>query len=132
MSAIMRHNPNELFCAMRERDLSVSQIHALFALVEDDGLAVHTLGEALGLSLGAAGRAVEALVQDGLVERREDAHDRRVKRVYLSAQGRAFTEELFASRAERLASIASRLDGPERAALAAALTPVLATLGEPS
>ena len=43
-------------------------------------VSVKELAEELGLSLPGASRAVDALLQRGLVERREDEHDRRMKR----------------------------------------------------
>ena len=41
------------------------------------------------MSLPNASRTVDGLLQRGLVERREDEHDRRVKRVGAQREGRA-------------------------------------------
>ena len=46
----------------------------------------------LPLSQGATSRVVEGLHRGGLVERQEDPSDRRVKRVTITASGRATVE----------------------------------------
>src|SRR5262245_17667747 len=76
------------FQAAAALDLSFSQVCTLFTLeTSDHPLAVHELAGRLGLSVAATGRAVDALVREGLVSRREDQHDRRIKRISLTGAG---------------------------------------------
>ncbi|HEY2637073.1 MAG TPA: MarR family transcriptional regulator, partial [Solirubrobacteraceae bacterium] len=80
--------------------------------------------------VGATSRAVDALYRDGLVSRREDEADRRVKRIALTSAGDAVLDRLGAARRDALTRFASRLTGDERDGLARALAPVLTRLGE--
>jgi DNA-binding MarR family transcriptional regulator len=108
-------------------DLSFSQLCSLFILDSSDhALAVHELAERLGLSVAAAGRAVDALVRAGMVRRREDEHDRRVKRVTLAEPGNRLIARLTAAQTEGLRTFAGLLTDEERANLHAALAPILA------
>ncbi|MFT3660124.1 MAG: MarR family winged helix-turn-helix transcriptional regulator [Gordonia sp. (in: high G+C Gram-positive bacteria)] len=69
-------------------DLTFSQVRVLFVLMQnDDGLPTHEVAEQVNLSLAATGRAADRLVAVGLVDRREDPRDRRVKRLSLSESG---------------------------------------------
>jgi DNA-binding MarR family transcriptional regulator len=108
-------------------DLSFSQLCALFIIDDSDhDLAVHELAERLGLSVAAAGRAVDALVREGLVGRREDEHDRRIKRVSLSERGEALLAKLTEVHQEALRAFAELLTDTERDNLFQALAPILA------
>ncbi|WP_287015448.1 MarR family transcriptional regulator [Gordonia sp. (in: high G+C Gram-positive bacteria)] len=72
-------------------DLTFSQMRVMFALgAHGDGaesMSLNEIADHINLSLAAAGRTVDKLVGAGLVHRREDATDRRVKRVSLTAEG---------------------------------------------
>jgi DNA-binding MarR family transcriptional regulator len=108
-------------------DMPFSQLCALFILDSSDHApSVHELADRLGLSVAAAGRAVDALVRAGLVERREDEHDRRVKRITLAEPGNRLIARLTAAQTEGLRVFAGLLTDQERANLHAALTPILA------
>jgi DNA-binding MarR family transcriptional regulator len=78
----------------------------------------------MGLSVPAAGRAVDGLVRDGLVSRTEDTADRRIKRLALTDRGRAALERLTEARLLGLRRFAETLGERERAALAGALAEV--------
>ena len=74
-----------------------------------------------GLSLASTSRAIDGLVKRGLVLRVEDAHDRRARRVSLTAEGRDMADRVLAARLEGLGRFAATLSGPERRKLEAAL-----------
>ena len=108
-------------------DLSFSQLCILFILDQSDQApAVHDLAERLGLSDAATGRAVDALVREGLVSRREDEHDRRVKRVRLSDPGDKLLLRLTEAHKEGMRAFATQLTDQERDNLFAALAPIVA------
>ena len=74
---------------LEELDLSITQIKTLDAVNGcASELSVKELSERLGMSLPSASRTVEALLQRGWLERREDEHDRRVKRIRATDAGR--------------------------------------------
>jgi DNA-binding MarR family transcriptional regulator len=108
-------------------DMSFSQLCSLFIMdISDHPLAVHELAERLGLSMAATGRAIDTLVREGMVERREDEHDRRVKRVTLAEKGNELICRLTAVQTEGLRSFAGLLTDDERAALYRVLSQILA------
>jgi DNA-binding MarR family transcriptional regulator len=88
--ALMRGGSRQVFALMEELDLSFTCFKALHALLEDDSeeLSVKQVAERLGVSLPGASRTVENLLQHGMLERREDAEDRRIRRVRVTDHGR--------------------------------------------
>jgi DNA-binding MarR family transcriptional regulator len=108
-------------------DLSFSQLRAVLVLADcQEELAVHELAARLGSSIATAGRAVQALTRAGLVTRREDEQDRRVKRVTLAEQGRALVAGFVHARREAVRECVESLSDREREKLAEALAPILA------
>ena len=84
----------EAMDALVETDLSFSQVRAIFGLtVHDAPIPINELAHELRMSMAATGRVVDQLVNDGLIERREDPHDRRVRLISLSPAGRSLTEK---------------------------------------
>lgn len=114
------------FNRVAELDLSFTQIKVLCVL--DADAEEHSVGElaaALDTSLAAMSRAVDGLFERGMVEREEDAADRRVKRVRLTAAGRRVPETLNEGRISALTELVDGLSDEEAGALAGALTPVV-------
>jgi|1186.fasta_scaffold140264_2 DNA-binding MarR family transcriptional regulator len=108
-------------------DLSFSQLRAMFVLFDRrDELAVHELAARLGSSMATAGRAVQALARAGLVTRREDEQDRRVKRVSLTEHGRAQVDGFVQAHREAVRECVGSLSDREREHLSEALAPILA------
>jgi DNA-binding MarR family transcriptional regulator len=110
-----------------EFDLSFSQMKALQLLFNvEQAESVKELGDHLGLSLAAMSRAADGLVQRGLVDRHEDARDRRIKRLSLTAPGRDLVQKMRESRMAGLTEFVSFLSPKEHALLAKALEPIMA------
>jgi len=115
------------FEALGALDLTFTQIKLLHHMeAEAAELTVKDLAERIRLSLPAASRTVEDLVQRGFAERREDLDDRRMKRVRMTDAGRAVSRQLNAARLSGLRQFAATLDPAEREAVAAALEKLLA------
>ena len=103
-------------------ELSLSQVKALHLLAEDEGdRTLKDLGDQLGLSLPAVSRAVDGLVKRDLVDRAEDADDRRFKRVRATDRGREVTRTLMEVRLAELTDFVAELDERQRKALDKAL-----------
>jgi DNA-binding MarR family transcriptional regulator len=68
------------------------------------------LARQLGVGLGTVTGIVDRVVAQGLATRREDPHDRRVRRVELTAEGHAVAEEILDSGTAEWRAILSRLD----------------------
>lgn len=113
-------------------DLSFSQLRALFVLVDcQEELAVHELAAQLGSSMATAGRAVQALTRAGMVTRREDEQDRRVKRVKLTEHGHALVAGFVHAHREAVRECVESLSDREREQLSSALAPILARGEQP-
>jgi DNA-binding MarR family transcriptional regulator len=92
---------------------------------EPEPAAVTYLAERLGVSTAAVSRAVDALVRERLVTRVEDKHDRRVRRVAITARGRDLAGELIAARMVGLEAFAASLSGAQRRKLDSAFDSLL-------
>ena len=87
---------------------------------------IHSIAQALGLSMAAAGRNVDQLVGLHLVERRESASDRRVKLVSLTPGGERLVAQHIEAKHESLRAFTQTLPPEQREQLHRALTDVLA------
>ncbi|MGH3448229.1 MAG: MarR family winged helix-turn-helix transcriptional regulator [Nocardioidaceae bacterium] len=110
-----------------EMDLSFSQARTLFVLAQHcDPVAIHEVADVLGMSVATSGRTIDQLVTQGLVVRREDPDDRRVRRVALSDSGRAMTQKHVDAKRKVLKTFTERLPKHDRECLCEALRPILA------
>jgi DNA-binding MarR family transcriptional regulator len=122
----MRTAQTEVFQIVGELDLSMTQLKILHILDHSDHeLTPSELAQFVGLSPAATGRAVDAMARSGLVARRDDDQDRRVKRLALTEAGLAAVARITEARVAGLARVVDHLDGDQRAALSAALAPLL-------
>lgn len=115
----------EVFRALAELDLSLTQIKALHALDGADAeLPLSGLAATLNVSLPAMSRSVEGLHARGFVERHEDPDDRRMKRVRITDAGREVPRALHAARLSHLQAFVADLPDEDAARLATALDPI--------
>lgn len=68
-------------------DLTMQQLRVLGVVAQEPGLTGHALGRSLGVSAPTASGLVDRLAEKGLLERVEDARDRRVRRLHLTPEG---------------------------------------------
>jgi DNA-binding MarR family transcriptional regulator len=116
----------ELFRVAAELDLSLSQLRALHILDHaEHELALTELAPAISLSVAATGRAVDVLCRHDLVSRREDADDRRIKRLALTDAGRDKIARMKAARLAGLRQFVASLSDEDRERFQRALAPVL-------
>ncbi|WP_219412562.1 MarR family winged helix-turn-helix transcriptional regulator [Pseudonocardia nigra] len=88
----------------------MQQLRVLVLLAADGPLAQGDLAQALGVGLATVTGLVDRLVARGLVERREDPQDRRVRRAALSAEGTALIDRIQAAGQEQRRSLLARID----------------------
>jgi DNA-binding MarR family transcriptional regulator len=98
----------------------MSQIGALFSIHESAG-GVRDIGEALDITSAAASQMLERLVQQGLIARSEDPHDRRVKQIALTEKGRQAMREIVHARQGWLDDMARLLSAAEKEQIIVAL-----------
>ncbi len=124
---IHKNCTGDLLEAVGMLDLNLSQTKLLHRL-RGAGREL-SLGEAagsIGITLPTASRLVDDLVHRGLIQRREDPTDRRLKRICLTEAGHAALRRLGAARLSGLEEFVSTLSGAERSSLHHTLTTLLA------
>jgi DNA-binding MarR family transcriptional regulator len=119
---VAREAGGELSELLDELDLSMAQVKTL------DALATHTtspsvkqLSTSLRCSLANSSRAVDALVRRGMLERREDDVDRRVKRLTVTDAGLDALARIDGLRLVALERFAQNLSADQRDRLTGAL-----------
>lgn len=106
-------------------DISFSQARTIFILAGTGRpLAIGEIAEAVKLSLPAAGRTIDQLVELGLVLRTESEEDRRVKLASLTDQGRELAASHLDSKRDAVRRIIQTLDSPQCQRLIDALEPL--------
>ncbi|GGB21076.1 hypothetical protein GCM10011489_06530 [Gordonia jinhuaensis] len=91
-------------------ELSLSHFRVLMQLrLYAHPVPLHELAEATSLSLASTGRNVDKLVHLGLVDRREDPRDRRVKLVSVTEKGRHELDEMSGRRDDAVREILRQL-----------------------
>jgi DNA-binding MarR family transcriptional regulator len=118
---------SDLFEAVGSLELSLTQIKLLHHLEDaSHELTLKEGAELVHVSLPAASRMVDDLVQRGYVERHEDLDDRRMKRVSVTDDGLGVIARLNAARLIGLEQFVQGLSAAERRVLAQALAKLLA------
>jgi MarR family 2-MHQ and catechol resistance regulon transcriptional repressor len=97
--------------------LGDSDFRVLEALLHKGPLPVNTIGPLVWLTPGSISVAVDRLVRKGLVSRKDDPKDRRVRRVELTAKGRALIARGFREHAAAMETAMGLLSKNERLTL---------------
>ena len=112
--------------SIADTGLCASDFGVLEALLHKGPLPVNALGKMVLLTSGSMTAAVDRLTARRLVARKEDPHDRRVRVVALTPEGRRLIKSAFARHASDLEEVVSVLAGTERSVLLS----LLRTLGQ--
>jgi len=91
-------------------NLTIQQLRVLMLLFAEGGMSAHKLAEAVGVSLATLTGIVDRLEARALVHRSLDPHDRRVRRIDLTTEGRALVSDFIELGRERKRSLLHRLD----------------------
>jgi DNA-binding MarR family transcriptional regulator len=120
---LTKGSSQHLYALIAELDLSITQMKTLHALTDcAREVSVKELSDRLGLSMPGASRMVESLLQRGWLERREDAEDRRIKRVGITDVGRQIVDRIETARLVGLEEYAASLSPDQRNTLSSALS----------
>ena len=129
---VHRTSTPELFRQLGELGLSFTQVKALNLLrISDEDVNVKDVADSLSMSLPAMSRALDKLVQREYVERVESEKDRRAKHVRLLPAGRAVLDDIEQARKSAVKELTAQLSDAERAALHAALLPIVERIPSP-
>lgn len=93
---------HELIVLAEERELTVVQLFALFAINREGQLAMGRVAEVLHCDASNVTGIVDRLVHRQLVSRNECEHDRRTKTLQLTQKGKAVVGDLMNAMPERL------------------------------
>lgn len=105
---------SEFDALLQTHGLDISVWPVLVCLWEQDGVPQARIGEILGVPGYAMSRGIDRLEAGGMVVRRSDPENRRIRRVFLTATGRALQERLAPLAAATNARTLNRLDVPEQ------------------
>jgi len=129
LSALLRHlflyDRGNMLRVIEESGLSMTQSKSLLELgglgEEIEARQVSDLAETLGVSVPSMSRAVDGLVKKRLASRVEDAEDRRVRRVAITARGKQLVDTLLVVRQAGIEAFAEGLTATQRRRLDAAV-----------
>jgi DNA-binding MarR family transcriptional regulator len=120
---------SEGLAIMNESGLTVPQVVALHVLRLGGPRSVSEIADRIGLSRAATSHLVDRLVGMGMVDRAEDAEDRRQKRVSTTPAADVLIDRLMLSRMEGITTVFSMLRQETRVLMAVGLEQALADLG---
>jgi DNA-binding MarR family transcriptional regulator len=110
-------------------DFSLPHLATMLLLDEEGELTIKQVAELMGRSVSTASRLLDHLVERGMVSRREDERDRRVKRVAITERGRALITTLEQRRADAQIHVMEYLSAEEQADVTQAMV-LLAEAGK--
>jgi len=134
MLALWHHclsDASRLYAVLEELRIGLTDmklLHHLSVLAEP--VTVKELAEHMRLSLPGASRAADALTKRGWLTRQEDAHDRRMKRLAITAEGRDVLRRVEEARMAGLEHVIADVPTVDLDRLSAAIDPILARLEE--
>jgi MarR family transcriptional regulator for hemolysin len=98
----------------RKNNLSMSQMGTMFHLYRWGSCGISIIGDHMGISTAAVSQMLERLVQQGLVQRTEDADDRRAKVIALTEKGHDLIRNVHCSETIWLQNLVNELDAEEK------------------
>jgi DNA-binding MarR family transcriptional regulator len=121
MKVFMHNSMHNTLRYSKEAGWSMSQIGAMMSIHRHGTSAISDVGEAMGISNPAASQMIDRMVQEGLLLRTEDPHDRRVKQVKLTEDGLKIIHDSLQAREAWLADLTAELNKDEKKQICQAL-----------
>jgi DNA-binding MarR family transcriptional regulator len=118
--------------ALRPLELHPREFAVLRAVKANDGQSQQTLAERLRIPPSRMVAIVDELESRGLIERRPDPNDRRVRALFVTTRGQTMLEDAFNLVVEHEQAISDVLTAEERAELLALLNRIAGRLGLPT
>ncbi len=113
---------------IRNTGLSMPQVGLMMRLYHGGSCDVSAISRYSGVTNAATSQLVDRLVEKQLVERMEDAQDRRVKHLSLTSKGREFVEASVRERYQWVEELIAKLSTREQDDLRHALPPLVEAL----
>lgn len=121
IEAFMRRSMRNFILYSKESGLSMSQIGALFHIHKKGFTGVSDIGDDMGISSAASSQMLERLVNQELIRRTEDPHDRRFKQIVLTEKGDRILQESMHARQGWIEELVVTLSTNEKAQIIIAL-----------
>jgi DNA-binding MarR family transcriptional regulator len=116
--------------AVADARVTLPQLRVLVMLQDRGPLNMAAVADGLGVNPSNASRTCDRLVRGGLVNRREDADDRRNVALTLTPEGERVVGSMLRQRQAIFAQVVERMGTPERASLASGLAAFSDVAGE--
>jgi DNA-binding MarR family transcriptional regulator len=111
----MQRSMRGMMGSMKQSGLSMPQIYTLLYLYHEGEVRISDIAALMEVGKAAASQLVERLVQQGLVERIEDKHDRRAKKIRLLPKSLPFIEKGFGDHHQQMQRVFASLSPEQRA-----------------
>ena len=120
------HSMRGVFAHSKATGLSMAQLGALNHLHRHGACGVSAISQVLGVSSAASSQMLDRLVQQDLISRVEDPHDRRAKQIELTSKGQHLLDASLQARDKWLDDLAATLSPAEQAQVTQALQILIA------
>ena len=127
MHVFFTRSTHDLLLFLKENGMTMGQYSVLMRLHHGKQCGVSDVGSHLGITNAAASQLVDKLVQQGLLERREDPNDRRVRQLELTADADELVQRSIKARIGWTDALFSALSPDRHAAVVEALQHLSAT-----
>jgi DNA-binding MarR family transcriptional regulator len=121
MALFMRRSIHDTLQFNKVAGLSLTQLNILMWLHYHKPCEVTSLAETMQVSTAAASQMVERMVQENLVQRVENASDRRTRHVHLTDHGRQVVEEAITARQVWIGDLVEKLSPEQQTSIVALL-----------
>lgn len=125
---ICRLQRNLVASALDDIHVHVGQEHLVYRLAIEEGVSQAQLADALCLDASTVTKMLLRLERDGVVERRPDADDARISRVYLTPHGKTLVQPVIDVWSQMEARLVQGMTDTERVLLRRFLLQVLSNL----
>lgn len=96
---------------LEEYGVNLAQSFVLFSLMERNGITLSEIGNRTGIENSSLTNMVDRLEKEGLVERKLDAQDRRVIRIFITGRGEELGQRVFDEGSEFNRYLSNCLEG---------------------
>ena len=121
MQILMHRSMQKFILFAKENNISMSQFGALQFIKHRGACGVSDIGDELGISSAAASQMLDRMVQQELIQRTEDAKDRRSKQIILIEKGQLILQESIRARISWIEELSNLLSPAEQEQVIAAL-----------
>ncbi len=127
----MQRSMRGIMGSMKQDGLSMQQIYTLMYLYHEGEVRISDIGTLMDVGKAAASQLVERLVQQELVERVEDASDRRAKKIRLQPKSLRLIEKGLAVQRREMGELLGQLSPEQMATVQKAFMYLIEAMHKP-